>query len=90
MHDKAKRRHEDGIKRAVRRYETLRDHGHPEDAARAKAEVDMALDQYADSLLRATEWDADKWGFDSDRWMEAERVQMLEAAEGKTYPKERV
>lgn len=39
-------------------------------------QVDIVLDRYADSLLRATEWDAGQWGFDPDRWMEAERVEL--------------
>lgn len=38
--------------------------------------VDKLLDQRWDVMHRATEWDAEKWGFDPDRWCEAERVQL--------------
>jgi hypothetical protein len=40
------------------------------------SQVDTVLDQYADGLLRATEWDAGQWGFDPDRWMEKERAEL--------------
>jgi hypothetical protein len=46
----------------------------------ASASTSEERDQYLDYLLdvqnRATEWDGDHWGFDTDRWMEAERVEM--------------
>ena len=48
---------------------------------------DFYLDQFADSLLRATEWDAEQWGFDADRWMETERIQLAERG-GRFWPKE--
>jgi hypothetical protein len=48
---------------------------------------DHYLDQYADCLLRATEWDADKWGFDPDRWFEKERFELANRG-GCDYPKE--
>lgn len=46
MHDKAKKRYESMIR----------------DALPWPGQVDSILDQYADNLLRATEWDADQWG----------------------------
>jgi len=49
--------------------------------------VDFWLDQYADSLLRATEWDADHWDFDPDRWMEKERAELARLG-GKDWPNE--
>lgn len=48
---------------------------------------DFWLDQFADSLLRATEWDADQWGFDPDRWMAAERAE-IERRGGPVHPRE--
>lgn len=56
-------------------------------AARTPAAVDAALDQLHDSATRATNWDADKWGFDPDRWMEAERLE-LESRGGDCWPTE--
>ena len=53
------------------------------------AALDRALDLYADSLYRATEWDADQWGFDPDRWMAAERSE-LAARGGAEYPREAI
>lgn len=38
--------------------------------------VDELLDRRYDAEYRATEWDADQWGFDPDRWCETERVQL--------------
>ena len=49
--------------------------------------VDHWLDQYLDSSMRATEWDADQWGFGAGTWMEAERAQM-NARSGTFWPKE--
>lgn len=40
------------------------------------ATVDMLLDQWLDYRDRATEWDAARWGFDPDRWFEAERAEL--------------
>lgn len=37
---------------------------------------DRLLDIWVDYRDRATEWDADKWGFNPDRWMKREREQM--------------
>lgn len=37
---------------------------------------DSHLDRYIDAWMRVTEWDAGQWGFDPDRWMEAERVEL--------------
>ncbi len=71
MHEKAKRRHEAQIR----------------DAVPYPRQLDILLDQYADELLRATEWDADQWGFDSDRWMEAERVALARRG-GRDWPAE--
>lgn len=51
------------------------------------SQVDIVLDQYADSLLRATEWDAKQWGFDPDRWMEKERVALARRG-GRDWPSE--
>jgi hypothetical protein len=58
--------HEKAIKRLQRRVA----------AAKNREEQDAALDQILDVTQRATEWDADQWGFDPDRWMEAERVEI--------------
>lgn len=52
--------------------------------------VDHYLDQRYDALNRASEWDADAWGFDPTRWMEAERVELVERADGQTWPTEPV
>jgi hypothetical protein len=57
--------------------------------AAAGPQRDFWLDQYADVLLRATEWDADQWGFDPDRWMDAERAQ-LRTRGGRDHPREAV
>lgn len=56
-------------------------------AARTPKERDAVLDRYCDSLLRATEWDAQQWGFDPDRWFERERVQLAERG-GSFWPVE--
>lgn len=44
--------------------------------ATTTAQADAALDEYLDCELLATEWDAERWGFDPDRWMEQERVDL--------------
>lgn len=47
--------------------------------ARIKADpanTDFWLDQLYDSLTRATEWDADRWGLSPDLWMTKERAEM--------------
>ncbi len=45
-----------------------------------KAETRMAqdalLDIWIDSTTRATEWDADQWGFDPDTWCLNDRTKM--------------
>lgn len=45
--------------------------------------VDYWLDQWWDMTQRATEWDADAWGFDP-QWMAEERARM---AAGPTPPR---
>jgi hypothetical protein len=57
------------------------------DAVRTGGNVDAALDQYANALLLATEWDAQQWGFDPDRWMEPERVELAQRG-GDCWPVE--
>jgi hypothetical protein len=37
------------------------------------AQLDEHLDRLVDVLLRATEWDADRWGLDPDRFCIKER-----------------
>lgn len=37
---------------------------------------DGLLDIWIDVRDRATEWDADHWGFNPDRWMQKERAAM--------------
>jgi len=59
----------------------------PDRVARARRDMDVWLDYYADSLLRVTEWDADQWGFDPDRWMEKERVELTKRG-GQNWPRE--
>jgi hypothetical protein len=44
--------------------------------ARDRANADYWLDQWIDATTRATEWDADQWGFNPDRWMAEERAEM--------------
>lgn len=45
-------------------------------AAAAPEHVDLYLDRYLDYRDRATEWDADQWGFDPDTWMWEHRQEM--------------
>ena len=56
---------------------------HPKARARITAailrdpkNIDLYLDLLYDAMCRATEWDAEKWGFDPDRWMAEQRVLM--------------
>ena len=56
-------------------------------AATNPGQVDAALDQLYDSASRATNWDAGMWGFDPDRWMEAERVELARRG-GTDWPTE--
>jgi hypothetical protein len=58
-------------------------------AATTRELQDFFLDEFADVLLRATEWDAGQWGFDPDRWMETERVRLAEHG-GTFWPTEPV
>lgn len=48
----------------------------------AQANDSSSRDQWLDEILdvqqRATEWDADQWGFNSDLWMAAERAELAE------------
>lgn len=37
---------------------------------------DYWTDRIIDVMTRATEWDADRWGFTTDTWMAAERAEM--------------
>lgn len=46
------------------------------------ANVDTYLDIWWDYTERATEWDADQWGFDPTRWMEKERAEMESRVKG--------
>jgi hypothetical protein len=45
-------------------------------AAGTTAERDALLDRWLDYRDRATEWDARRWGFDPDRWLEKERAEL--------------
>ncbi len=45
--------------------------------------TDYWLDRWLDLTLRATEWDAELWGFDP-RWMAVERAAMTNRARGET------
>ncbi|WP_399142210.1 hypothetical protein Q3A86_33235 [Streptomyces sp. NBUA17] len=49
-------------------------------AATTAETVDMLLDRWIDYRDYATEWDADQWGFDSDRWFEHERAELSRRA----------
>lgn len=40
------------------------------------AAIDQYLDEYIDMTHCATEWDADKWGFNGDTWMKEDRELM--------------
>lgn len=53
--------------------------------------IDEQLDYWHDITHLATEWDADKWGFDVDRWLRTERgimarVPMYKGIDGRWYP----
>lgn len=52
-------------------------------ATRDPTERDAVLDRILAARDQATEWDADRWGFDPDRWMEAERVELASRAGGR-------
>ena len=47
----------------------------------SRTSVDCWLDLRIDYTERATEWDADQWGFDPTRWMAAERAEMERRSE---------
>lgn len=55
---------------------------------RCPADADRWLDEWIDATTRASEWDADQWGFDPTRWMADERAQLLARADGATWPTE--
>lgn len=38
--------------------------------------IDQYLDEWAQIMYCATEWDANKWGFSDESWMVEERKQM--------------
>lgn len=42
--------------------------------------IDGYLDIRYDITERATEWDAEKWGFHPSKWMEKERAEMSRGA----------
>lgn len=83
MHEKAAIRYRE----RARQFAERRNHPDPGRAERAQRHLDWWLDQYADGLLRATEWDANQWGFHSDKWMEAERAEMAKRG-GADWPSE--
>jgi hypothetical protein len=78
MHQNAKDRYRDIWLRCIR----LAKAGNPE----ALELADDWLDMYNESNTHATEWDADQWGFDSDRWMERERLILQKRANGQLWP----
>jgi alpha-L-fucosidase len=52
-----------------------------------RALMDYRLDQFGDALFRATEWDAQQWGFDPERWQADERAQLMTRG-GRNWPTE--
>lgn len=52
--------------------------------------ADYWLDQWIDATTRASEWDADQWGFDPVRWMAGERAELVRRAGGATWPREAI
>jgi len=48
--------------------------------ATSRQAQDELLDIWLDYRDRATEWDAERWGFNPDTWMLAERRMMDKAA----------
>lgn len=48
---------------------------------------DAWLDLYNDSELRATEWDAQQWGFNPDKWQAIERA-VIASRGGQDWPTE--
>jgi hypothetical protein len=83
MHEKAAERQRDRLRMAA----AALNHPDPVRRADARRALDTWLDAYADSLLRATEWDAGQWGFNPDKWMAAERVQLASRG-GCHWPRE--
>lgn len=57
--------HEKAIKRITNKIRLTRRTG--------VGSVDQLLEDLYDVTHRATEWDADQWGFDPGLWMQAER-----------------
>lgn len=51
---------------------------------RDRANADHYLDEWIDCTTRATEWDADHWGF-APNWMQAERSEMDKRATRSPY-----
>lgn len=49
-----------------------------------RSSADRWLDEWIDVTTRATEWDADQWGFNPDTWMAEERVEMDRRATDQT------
>lgn len=49
----------------------------PDGKAALSLHIDRLLDEWGDYMLRATEWDAQYWGFDDGTWMVQERKNMV-------------
>jgi len=56
--------------------------------AKSSRDQDRWLDEALDLRQRATDWDADQWGFNPDLWMEAERAELASRG-GNDWPQER-
>jgi hypothetical protein len=67
----------------------------PKDYAVLTSAIDQYLDEWYSIANCATEWDADKWGFNTDTWMVEERktmskVPMIKGWDGRWYePRQR-
>src|SRR6266511_2486660 len=73
--------HPKAINRLTTKIQLARKHGLVE-------QLDRALDDLYDITCRATEWDADQWGFHPS-WMAAERNLMdWRGGDGTLYPRE--
>ncbi|MGI5418644.1 hypothetical protein [Actinomadura luteofluorescens] len=55
--------------------------------ASTRTAQDAVLDEILDVQQSATEWDADRWGFNPDRWMAAERAELASRG-GMDWPRE--
>lgn len=51
--------------------------------------LDELLDQWFDYACRVTDWDAEQWGLDPDRWMRAERAEMYRRHIARSYVAQR-